>query len=210
MPSSASAGFPVADRVTPPTSQDQTQRATGALQPSQPEVGTPDSGTVATVTGLVFDDANDNGQRDPDEVGLPGVAVSVAPGGPPPDGGHGQSPAGTYIVVTDARGVYVLPMVAGATVRVIVPAGWSTRQSESLPLDRAGDFPLRARSAGTPVPPAASTPLTITQSVIDFAPLIALGLGLGVVMAIGFLRVARRLDEQPGVGPVAGPDATHQ
>jgi hypothetical protein len=34
-------------------------------------------------------------------------------------------------------------------------------------------------------------PLTITQSVIDFAPLIALGLGLGAVMAIGFLRVSR-------------------
>ncbi len=205
-PSSASAGFPMSDRVTPPTSRDQTQRATGTLQPSQPEVGTPDSGTVATVTGIVFDDANDNGQRDPDEVGLSGVAVSVAPSGPPPrrvpaesgatrlaDGGHGQTPAGVQMVVTDARGVYSLPAIAGATVRVIVPAGWSTRQSDNLPLERAGDFPLRARSTGTPVPPAAITPLTITQSVIDFAPLIALGLGLGAVMAIGFLRLARAI-----------------
>jgi hypothetical protein len=72
-----------------------------------------------------------------------------------------------------------------------VPAGWNTRQADSRPIELAGDFPLRANQVVASRQPAALSPLTITQSVIDFAPLIALGIGLGVVMAFGFLRTAR-------------------
>jgi hypothetical protein len=134
---------------------------------------------LATVSGMVFDDRNDNGQRDPDEPGLAGVAVSVVTAGE------------LKTTVTDAQGVYTLPTLAGATVRISVPAGWNTRQAESRPSEHAGDFPLRANQVAESRQPAALTPLTITQSVIDFAPLIALGIGLGVIMAFGFLRTAR-------------------
>ncbi len=130
------------------------------------------------VSGTVFDDRNDNGQRDSEEPGLAGVAVSVIAAGE------------LKTTVTDARGVYALPTLADATVRISVPAGWNTRQADSRPIELAGDFPLRANEAASAHQPIL-TPLTITQSVIDFAPLMALGIGLGVVMAFGFLRTAR-------------------
>lgn len=136
---------------------------------------------LATVSGMVFDDRNDNGQRDPDEPGLAGVAVSI------------ETTDGLKTTVTDAQGIYALPALAGASVRISVPAGWNTRQAESRPIEHAGDFPLRANQVVAPRQPAALSPLTITQSVIDFAPLIALGVGLGVVMAFGFLRTARAI-----------------
>jgi len=132
----------------------------------------------AMVSGTVFDDRNDNGRRDPDEPGLAGVAVSVITDGE------------LKTTVTDARGVYTLPTLAGATVRISVPAGWNTRQADSRPIELVGDFPLRANEAASAHQPTL-TPLAITQSVIDFAPLMALGAGLGVVMAFGFLRTAR-------------------
>lgn len=161
--------------------------AARSLPGAQSPTGAPDTAVTASmatsqitlVTGVVFDDANDNGQRDPDEAGLPGVAVFV------------ETATGTQTVVTDARGVYALSTSADATVRVIVPVGWRTRKPDRFPLTQAGDFPLRATTVAASGRPAALTPLTITQSAIDFAPLIALGLGLGAVMAIGFLRTAR-------------------
>ncbi len=161
-----------------PFSQSEASRAVvgssaGTASPSVVSVATP-----AMVSGTVFDDRNDNGQRDPDEPGLAGVAVSVITNGE------------LKPTVTDARGVYTLPTLAGATVRISVPAGWNTRQADSRPIELVGDFPLYAVEAASSHQPTL-TPLTITQSVIDLAPLIALGVGLGVVMAFGFLRTAR-------------------
>lgn len=161
-----------------PISQSEASRAiagssAGTAIPSTVSVATP-----AMVSGTVFDDRNDNGQRDPDEPGLAGVAVSAVTAGE------------LKTTVTDVRGVYTLPTLAGATVRISVPAGWNTRQADSRPIELVGDFPLHAIEAASAHQPTL-TPLTITQSVIDFAPLIALGVGLGVVMALGFLRTAR-------------------
>ena len=125
------------------------------------------------MTGVVFDDANDNGQRDPGEAGLPGVAVTAA------------TDEGRVIVVTGADGTYAAP--AGATVQAVPPIGWQTGKSSMT----NGDIPLRSRPAMSALAPREVTPLTIAQTTLDFAPLIALGLGLGVVMAIGFLRLSR-------------------
>lgn len=172
-----------AELLTTPALGQPLRATTAAPLPSPPAAVTasePVSKTaLVTITGVVFDDANDNGQRDPDEAGLPGVAVSV------------ETAADSQTAITDASGMYMLPTSAEATVRVIVPAGWRTRQPDRLPIAQAGDFALRATAAAAPERAAMLTPLTITQSVIDFAPLIALGIGLGVVMAFGFLRTAR-------------------
>ena len=58
--------------------------------------------------GVVFDDGNGNGQRDPDEPGIAGVVVSN----------------GRDVVRTDADGHYALPMAHGETIFVVKPAGW--------------------------------------------------------------------------------------
>ena len=167
-----------ATTITPFSQSEASRAAVGSSAvtaiPSMAPVPAP-----AMVSGTVFDDRNDNGQRDSEEPGLSGVAVSVIAAGE------------LKTTVTDARGVYALPTLADATVRISVPAGWNTRQEDNRPVELAGDFPLRANEVTESHQPAALTPLTITQSVIDFAPLIALGVGLGVVMAFGFLRTAR-------------------
>ena len=145
------------------------------------------------MTGVVFDDANDNGQRDPGEAGLPGVAVTAA------------TDEGRVIVVTGADGTYAAPV--GATVQAVPPVGWQTGKSSMT----NGEIPLRSRPAMSAPAPREVTPLTIAQTTLDFAPLIALGLGLGVVMAFGFLRTARAVSiEQSGPGITPRADAAHQ
>lgn len=133
----------------------------------------------APIVGVVFDDANGNDQHDPDEQGLPGVAVMV------------ESDQGTRTIVTDAGGAYAVRPVSGATIRVIAPAGWRASNASRLPIERAGDFPLRA--TGLIASPRAITPLTLTQTVLDFAPLLMLGGAIGVVLALGFMRTSRAI-----------------
>src|SRR5690606_13315864 len=58
--------------------------------------------------GVVYEDANGNGQRDAGEPGIAGVAVSN----------------GRAVTRTDANGRYELPMAAGQTIFVVKPAGW--------------------------------------------------------------------------------------
>lgn len=57
-------------------------------------------------TGVVFEDRNGNGQREPDERGLPGIKVSN----------------GRELVITDDKGRYALPAVQGTTLFVIKPS----------------------------------------------------------------------------------------
>ena len=58
--------------------------------------------------GVVFDDGNRNGLRDPGEPGIAGVAVSN----------------GRDVVRTDAGGRYALHMAAGQTIFAVKPAGY--------------------------------------------------------------------------------------
>jgi hypothetical protein len=130
---------------------------------------------------MVFNDVNGDGVQEENEPGLAGIAVMVA------------TSSQAHTLITDASGAYQVNANPRATVRIIPPAGWLVTQAAALPLDRARNFALRQDRTPSALASATTSPmpLTITQSVIDFAPLIALGLGLGVVMAIGFLRVSR-------------------
>ena len=61
-------------------------------------------------SGTVFNDANGNGQREPDEKGLAGVGVSN----------------GEAIVETDADGRWQLPVTDDTILFVLKPSGWMT------------------------------------------------------------------------------------
>src|SRR5690554_1651479 len=60
--------------------------------------------------GYVYEDANNNGKKDRREAGIPNVAVSN----------------GTDVVLTDAKGVYAVPVIEGNTLFVIKPSGYKT------------------------------------------------------------------------------------
>lgn len=82
--------------------------------------------------GVVFDDANGNGQRDSAERGIPGVAVSDQ----------------YSLVSTNAEGAYELVVDPGAQVIAIsLPDGWATRGPFWRPLSgdaaQTNDFALR-------------------------------------------------------------------
>ena len=69
-------------------------------------------------SGTVFNDANGNGQRDPDEKGLAGVGVSN----------------GEAIVETDADGRWQLFVTDDTILFVLKPSGWMTPlNSHKLP-----------------------------------------------------------------------------
>lgn len=86
--------------------------------------------------GIVFDDRNGNGARDPGEPGIAGVGVSD----------------GVQVMTTNADGAYSLEARDGSMVFVIKPGGWRTPlNSQQLPQffhrdtrDGVADFPLRA------------------------------------------------------------------
>ena len=69
---------------------------------------------VEMASGTVFNDANGNGQRDPDEKGLAGVGVSN----------------GEAIVETDADGRWQLPVTDDTILFVLKPSGWMTPLNE--------------------------------------------------------------------------------
>ena len=98
--------------------------------------------------GMVFEDGNGNGVHDAGEPGIAGVAVSD----------------GRRVVRTDAQGRYALPMLAGRTIFVVQPAGWSVpKGADGLPAFWFQQ-PLRAgsglRHGGLPAGPP--------QSRVDF------------------------------------------
>ncbi|MBN2446908.1 MAG: calcineurin-like phosphoesterase family protein [Phycisphaerae bacterium] len=72
------------------------------------------AGAQQIATGVVYNDANKNGQRDADEKGIPGVGVSN----------------GRDVVETDASGQYKLPVDDNTVIFVIKPRDWMTSVNE--------------------------------------------------------------------------------
>ena len=76
------------------------------------------AGTAYCDGGMVFEDRNGNGRREPGEPGVAGVKVSD----------------GVEVSVTDTRGIYRLTPVDGRSLFVIKPAGYlSIRREDGLP-----------------------------------------------------------------------------
>lgn len=136
------------------------------------------------VTGIVFEDSNDNGQHDAGEQGLSGVSVVV-------DDGSGVSQA----AVTDWRGAYGVQTKSTAVVRIIPPEGWENLITVALPASEAGDFPLRRR-VDEVAPVSSSAPVTITQAVYDFSTLALSVAALGATIFIAIERLRRALVTQ--------------
>jgi len=103
----------------------------------------------STVAGIVFEDANGNGQRDASERGIADVKVSN----------------GRELAITDAQGRYTLPMREGSTLFVVKPPKYATATGQNgLPLFWHHLFPqgsANVRFGGI----AATTP----QASYDFA-----------------------------------------
>jgi C terminal of Calcineurin-like phosphoesterase/Calcineurin-like phosphoesterase len=84
-------------------------------------------------TGIVFEDRNGNGLRDPDEPGIASVEVSN----------------GVDVAVTDKNGAYTIADRPGGMIFVIKPRGWRPPvDAQNLPLIQvspgtSADFPLR-------------------------------------------------------------------
>jgi hypothetical protein len=78
-----------------------------------------DASAQATVSGVVYEDANGNGQHDARERGIADVKVSN----------------GRELAITDAKGGYTLPMREGSTLFVIKPPRYATATgANGLPL----------------------------------------------------------------------------
>jgi hypothetical protein len=127
--------------------------------------------------GVVFDDRNGNGVHDPDEPGLSGVAVIVA------------SLDRSQTLVTDASGLYTTTLDPAATAHVVPPAGWVAARPESLPLDVSRNFALRQSVAPSPL--SLRPVATLTQTVLDLAPLVTIGGILAAVLGFGLIQIGR-------------------
>ena len=162
-PATGAAAVPAAPRTRQQTS-------TEPPVVNQPVADTPAAPAAALLMGVVFDDRNGNGVHDPDEPGLPGVAVIV------------ESLDRPQTFITDASGAYTTTLDPTATARVVPPAGWVTSRLESLPLDVSRNFALRQSDA-----PVA----TLTQTVLDLAPLVTIGGILTAVLGFGLIQIGR-------------------
>ncbi len=140
--------------------------------------GTP--APVVQVIGMVFDDANGNGQRDPNEPGLVGVPVVVEDG------------SRQHTLITDAGGTYAAQVSPAALVKVIPPAGWRTPGLAVLPARDAGDFPLR-RQEGAANAASFIALATATQSAVNLGGIAAGFVGLGVMVWIALLAHQRAI-----------------
>lgn len=98
----------------------------GIAQDPQPKQPAPDP----VARGVVFEDLNENGKRDADEPGLPGVRVSNQ----------------QQIVVTGKDGSWELPSSDDVTYFVIKPRGWRTPVTE----DNLPRFYYHHRPKGSP------------------------------------------------------------
>ncbi len=112
----------------------------------------PAASEAGLARGVVFHDANHNGRLDPDEAGVPRVAVSN----------------GREVAVSDASGRYTLPVSDDTILFVIKPTGWMTPLSEDqVPrfyyLHKPNGSPENLRFAGVaptgPLPASVDFPL---------------------------------------------------
>ena len=136
------------------------------------------AGPLSAATGIVFDDVNGNGVRDPGEPGLPAVEVSN----------------GVDVAVTDASGRYRVADRPGAFVFVVKPRGWASPVDANGPSrfyaapGGSADFPLhRAEEPDALKALVLTDPQPSTQAEVGF-----LSRGL-------FERLGRRTDLQFGV-----------
>ncbi|MBU8976133.1 calcineurin-like phosphoesterase family protein [Lysobacter sp. MMG2] len=108
-----------------------------------------DVAAQASVVGIVFDDANGNGQREARERGIAGVKVSN----------------GRELAITDAQGRYTLPMREGSTLFVVKPPQYATATgANGLPLFWHHLFPQ-----GSPALRFGGIAATTPASSYDFA-----------------------------------------
>jgi len=108
---------------------------------------------AGTVSGTVYDDANDNGRRDPGEAGLAGVVISdgVSVTASRTDGTYRMEAAGRYVFVVtpgDRRAVGSWYRPPGETVdfglaRSAVPAEWRFAHVSDTHVDAANVGRLR-------------------------------------------------------------------
>ena len=115
------------------------------VAPPAPWAAGPPVGGARQVAGVVFDDVNRNGRRDPGEAGIAGVAVSDL----------------RDVTSTGADGAYALALAPdAAVVAVSLPDGWSAPArfwrlletpgpGKPLPPRERIDFPLVRRPAST-------------------------------------------------------------
>lgn len=89
-----------------------------------------DAEDQSTITGHVFDDANQNSQHDDDEKGIEGVKVTN----------------GRDVTTTDAEGRYTLPVYDDMNVSVTQPAGWQVPVDE----DNFAQFSYVHKPEGSP------------------------------------------------------------
>ena len=159
---------------------------TGTVTSTTPSTSDAESRSiqVVQVTGIVFEDSNDNGRHDAGEQGLSGVSVVV-------DDGSGMF----QTLITDRRGAYGVQTKSTAVVRIIPPEGWENLITVALPASEAGDFPLRRR-VDEVAPVSSSAPVTITQAVYDFSLLALAVAALGATILIAMERLRRSLVTQ--------------
>lgn len=96
------------------------------------------TGTIATgnrtIAGRVFDDRNGNGKQDANEPGVAGVPVVI----------NGQ-----VVAATDSGGRFTVPVIAGASLSVVPPAGWQWL-GNPLPADTPGNASIPLHQVETP------------------------------------------------------------
>ena len=105
--------------------------AAAALAPAEAQAQTAAISEIIHISGIVFEDRNDSGERGPDNPGVPGVLVSN----------------GVDVAVTDAEGRYELALRDEAAVFVIKPPGYMP------PVDAVTQLPRYYRlhqPSGTP------------------------------------------------------------
>ena len=134
----------------------------------------------ATLDGIVFDDANGNGVRDPGERGLPGVRLDVV----------WQGPTGpvTISVTTDAQGRWSLDgLPAGRYTATVDRSTVAEEYRETVAT--GGSIDLPAFGSASVVDGFTTLALPVTGATASLAIIILLGLAL---LSAGALLVRRR------------------
>jgi len=90
--------------------------ATGAWVASPEVIPSMNDADVEAISGIVFEDVNGDGKRQPSEPGVPGVKVSN----------------GLDVVVTDAAGAYTLTVRPDMDLTVVQPSGWRVPVNEQM------------------------------------------------------------------------------
>lgn len=110
-----------------------------SLWTAEPEVIRGENGDGSVISGIVFEDRNEDGRHDPDEPGVPGVLVSN----------------GLDVVKTGEDGTYQLAVRPDMNLTVVQPSGWETptdarRVPQFFYIHKPGGTPEDLRFGGLP------------------------------------------------------------